>query len=113
MALKHVVLPAPFGPMRPKIWPVSIENETASSATTPPKRIVTSPSLRRLSAIVVLGQRLSYGLGEVGAREGKHIGALRCVSQLRGPATSGQNALWPEDHHHDKRESEQEDALVL
>src|SRR5215470_15186454 len=42
MALKQVVLPAPFGPIRPKISPRYNENATWSSATTPPKRSVTS-----------------------------------------------------------------------
>src|SRR5438093_11270559 len=38
MTLNAVVLPAPFGPIRPAIWPRSTENETSSRATTPPNR---------------------------------------------------------------------------
>src|SRR2546428_623634 len=38
--LKSVVLPAPFGPMRPTIAPSSTSKETASSARMPPKRTV-------------------------------------------------------------------------
>ena len=36
--LNIVVLPAPFGPMKPTMWPAATENETRSSATMPPKR---------------------------------------------------------------------------
>src|SRR5947199_5820393 len=38
MTLNAVVLPAPFGPIRPKIVPSSASSETSSSATMPPKR---------------------------------------------------------------------------
>ena len=47
MTLKAVVLPAPFGPIRPEIWPSSTSNDTPSSATMPPKRRVTSRTSRR------------------------------------------------------------------
>ena len=36
--LNNVVLPAPFGPISPKISPVSTANDTSLTATTPPKR---------------------------------------------------------------------------
>src|SRR4051794_5572763 len=38
MQLKSVVLPAPFGPIRPTMRPGATPNETPSSATMPPKR---------------------------------------------------------------------------
>ncbi len=40
--LNIVVLPAPFGPMRPQMWPSSMLKLRRSSATMPPKRTVTS-----------------------------------------------------------------------
>src|SRR6188768_3359318 len=40
--LKIVVLPAPFGPMSPQMWPSSMPKDSPSRATTPPKRTVTS-----------------------------------------------------------------------
>ena len=46
MTLNAVVLPAPFGPIRPEMWPSSTSNETPSSATMPPKRSVTSRTSR-------------------------------------------------------------------
>jgi len=39
--LKRVVLPAPFGPMRPQISPSATVALNSSSAVTPPKRMVT------------------------------------------------------------------------
>ena len=42
MTLNAVVLPAPFGPIRPEICPDSTSNETPSRATMPPKRNVIS-----------------------------------------------------------------------
>ncbi len=42
MTLKTVVLPAPFGPIRPATTPRSTLKETPSSATMPPNRNVTS-----------------------------------------------------------------------
>jgi hypothetical protein len=41
ITLNAVVLPAPFGPIRPTVSPGSTSNETPSSATMPPKRRVT------------------------------------------------------------------------
>src|SRR6266550_4781382 len=40
MRFTSVVLPAPFGPMRPNAWPGGIPRSTAFTATTPPKRFV-------------------------------------------------------------------------
>src|SRR3954465_13097825 len=42
MTLKSVVLPAPFGPIRPVIVPGSTEKLAPLTAVTPPKRTVTS-----------------------------------------------------------------------
>src|SRR5579885_2808205 len=41
MMLNSVVLPAPFGPISPTIWPCSTSSDTSSIATIPPKRRVT------------------------------------------------------------------------
>src|SRR6202171_3755653 len=42
MTLKRVVLPAPLGPIRATTSPAPTEKETPSSATTPPKRTLSS-----------------------------------------------------------------------
>src|SRR5262249_8241965 len=47
MQLKSVVLPAPFGPMRPTMSPSSMTKDTSLLATRPPKRLVTEASSRR------------------------------------------------------------------
>ena len=46
MQLKRVVLPAPFGPMRPVIAPAATFIETSVSALTPPKDFVTPVQVR-------------------------------------------------------------------
>src|SRR6185503_15790623 len=40
MQLNSVVLPAPFGPMRPTISPASMLNDTSRLASRPPNRLV-------------------------------------------------------------------------
>src|SRR5438128_3490029 len=42
MQLRSVVLPAPFGPMMPRMSPSSTPKLTPASALTPPKRLLTS-----------------------------------------------------------------------
>jgi hypothetical protein len=40
MQLKHVVLPAPFGPINPVMWPSATSKDTSFSAVIPPNRMV-------------------------------------------------------------------------
>ena len=49
-ALKSVVLPAPLGPMMPRISPLRTSNETFCSARSPPKRTDTSFTASRIGA---------------------------------------------------------------
>lgn len=42
MALSSVLLPAPLGPITPKVSPRATSKETEFTATSPPKRTVTS-----------------------------------------------------------------------
>src|SRR5579884_430884 len=51
IALKAVVLPAPFGPIRPTIEWSSTSRETSSSATIPPKRSRACSSVRRATSV--------------------------------------------------------------
>src|SRR5690242_11838423 len=55
MALKQVVLPAPFGPIRPRISPSLMSKETWSRAVRPPNRRVASStsSIGRLATCPV------------------------------------------------------------
>src|SRR5262245_11373266 len=74
--LKIVLLPEPFGPIRPRISPRSTLNDTSLTAVNPPKRLTnpltTSTSGRPFLAIAML-------LGRVGGacREWQHGLALR------------------------------------
>src|SRR5690242_3508874 len=60
MRLKSVVLPAPFGPMRPAISPSLRSKETSATATAPPKAFLSarissmSPSTQRTAAVIIL-----------------------------------------------------------
>ena len=45
----NVVLPAPFGPIRPRISPERTSRSTASTAVRPPKRLVSSLATRTVS----------------------------------------------------------------
>ena len=51
MQLNSVVLPAPFGPIRPQISPRPTSNYTLSSATMPPKRTDTPRTLSRAAVV--------------------------------------------------------------
>jgi DNA-binding GntR family transcriptional regulator len=55
MQFSSVVLPEPFGPIKPKIRPSSRSSETPRSAVTPPKSLATStaPSIARAAGRVV------------------------------------------------------------
>src|SRR6478609_4012307 len=61
MTLKHVVLPAPFGPMRPRISPLLMWKLTSLRATTPPKRRVTSSTSSSRSPSATTGTPMSSG----------------------------------------------------
>src|SRR6516162_9993332 len=90
MALKHVVLPAPFGPMRPKISWGWMAKLTSCRATRPPKRMV-SPSSQRTGSAMFDG--------------------LAPVFELSRATPVRHDALGPEDHHHDEGGAEDQDAV--
>src|SRR5437773_8533885 len=51
MTLNSVVLPEPFGPMRPRMAPLPTSRSSASSATRPPKRTLRPEQERSASLI--------------------------------------------------------------
>src|SRR6478752_6696875 len=61
MTLKQVVLPAPLGPMRPRISPLLMWKLTSLSATTPPKRRVTASTSSSFSPSATAGTPKSSG----------------------------------------------------
>src|SRR3954447_7392012 len=59
MTLNSVVLPAPFGPMRPVIEPGSADSDASLTAVMPPKRTVTPvTSSKAMAGHLGLGDRL-------------------------------------------------------
>src|SRR3954468_7664779 len=94
MTLNAVVLPAPFGPIRPATAPSSTSSETSSSATIPPNRSPTFRRERRATRASVIrssrrciadealvldppGPAAQREVLEVGARLGEREAALR------------------------------------
>src|SRR5262245_55478051 len=88
MRLNRVVLPAPLGPMRPVIWPCSMLQLTRCSASSPPKRLVTSKTSSRCIG-VALCQRCQQRLRllEVGGVKALGETAVDLCQELvrRGP----------------------------
>src|SRR6516165_11839051 len=60
MTLNSVVFPAPFGPIRPTIWPWSTVRETSSIATMPPKRRVTLSTASSATAVTLMALQPFY-----------------------------------------------------
>src|SRR3569833_1316184 len=100
ITLKQVGLPAPLGPMRPRISPLYNLKLTSLRATTPPNRRVTSSTSRSTSSEVCSGDDIDGGL-------------LLPVVQLPGSAPARDQALRAQDHDHDERETDQQRAVVL
>src|SRR5215468_1702608 len=98
MALKQVVLPAPFGPISPKISPSCSVKLTWSRARTPPNRRETLSTSSSAS-----GSTESRG-STYGSLTRCHL--LGAVLQLHGPPAAGDEALWPQDHDQDDHDAE-------
>src|SRR3954447_1089697 len=107
IALKQVVLPAPFGPIRPRISPGRMSNDTSSSATTPPNRIVT---LRRASSASAGAATVSVSVS-VSGMCGSLLQLFKPLVELLGahaaarrehalrPEVGEQHEQHPEDQH--------------
>ena len=81
MTLNAVVLPAPFGPIRPEICPASTSNETPSRATMPPKRKVISRT----------DSNVATEFGSLLRSSGACLGQLQSPSQgSRGAQSAGE-----------------------
>src|SRR6185436_16336454 len=61
MALKSVVLPQPFGPIRPRLAPVASDRSTAPSDSTPPKRTVNPSSCNSIDQPFAEGGKAMHG----------------------------------------------------
>src|SRR6476469_434723 len=111
MTLEHVVLPAPLGPISPRISPSLMSKLTWSSAVTPPNRMVTSSTSssalrtspwRGLLTSAVSGidglplELLDLGLG----------------AQSSSGASWWQQTLWSHVHDQHQRQAEDQQAPV-
>src|SRR5690242_2214655 len=103
MTLKQVVLPAPLGPIRPRISPSLMSNDTELRAVTPPKRIVTSStsSSAARSGFSEDIDRLSFQFLDL---------LLGCDRTPRPPWR--QQALRPPDRQQHQRQSEEHQSVV-
>src|ERR1035438_6480761 len=61
MMANKVVLPAPFGPISPVIWPSGADSDAAFTASRPPKRTETRSTLRRTSTMARVPNRRTSG----------------------------------------------------
>ena len=119
IALKHVVLPAPLGPIRPRISPRLMSNVTASSAVRPPNltvRSLVSSSGLALGGVHLAVQRRQFLVDD--HRLVAHAAAFEssaCVQQLSRRLAVGEQllahreqTLRPEDHQHHQRQAEEQ-----
>src|SRR5208282_1438905 len=70
--LTNVVLPAPLGPISPRISPRSSRIETSSLATRPPKRLVRPRVSRSLAMLSRLPRPLAEETGRAQQEDEKH-----------------------------------------
>src|SRR5690348_95389 len=96
MQLSNVVLPAPLGPMTPRISPLATVALTPLTAATPPKRFVTPFSSRR-AAVSISDRRFAKRSFEV--REAQPTAA---AEEIDDP---------PRSEDHDEYQEEAEDDL--
>src|SRR3954470_25022335 len=88
MTSKSVVLPAPFGPMRPTISPLSTPKETSSRTCRPPKRIE-MPSTAKYDDSGEASVRSMVSVASVLSVRLSGIGAHRLFSALEGALELG------------------------
>ncbi len=92
ITLKQVVLPAPFGPISPRISPRLISKETESSATRPPKRSVTSRMASRVSPTPTSISRSGATTSATSASCLARSSADMCRNSATIPPTAGTSA---------------------
>src|SRR3972149_1852440 len=104
MQLKRVVLPDPLGPMTAWIALSAISRSNWSTATRPPKRLVTLRAESTLVVIDVLSLVAGRGFARRGhARRGCFsLGPCGFV-ELPAPGCLRPQAFRPGQHHHDQQ----------
>src|SRR5665647_577906 len=116
MTLKHVVLPAPLGPMSPRISPSLMWKLTWSRATTPPKRKVTLSTSRIRVLTLCVGSTSGVRLSVMSGIAGRPL--FECFQLLVGlfgtnGAPRGDQTLRAEDGQHHQRQAEDKHPPLL
>src|SRR5437763_10034041 len=110
--LKKVVLPAPFGPMIDTIDLRGMSKLTSSTATSPPKILLT-PEAERIAPSPPAGVGSAVGRSRadvasigLGPRLVEGLVAGHALRHLDLAAALREQALRPREHHHDQQEPE-------
>src|ERR1700755_1502431 len=109
MTLKQVVLPAPFGPIRPRISSSLRVKLTWFRAVTPPNFSTTSSTSSRARGADAPGP-VAWASVRVASLNGGRL--LLTIGELRRTPTVRQQALRSEDHHEDQDETEEHVAVI-
>ena len=89
--LNSVVLPAPFGPITPWIWPRSTASETPSRTTMPPKRLASaSTASKRRAHLDVAPAAAGAGADRPSAPRPHHAWSQGGAWNLAAAYSSGQ-----------------------
>src|SRR6185436_9547681 len=121
--LKNVVLPAPFGPIRPTMRPVGIAKSTSFTAIRPPNTLRTRSAARMTSVAADVGNAGSGSFGEgVAVVTGSGVCVvvldvvLRLVVhplfELRLAARLREEALRPEEHDAEQDDPEDQERVL-
>ena len=112
MTLKQVVLPAPLGPIRPRISPSLMSKLTSSSATTPPNRSVTSSTSRTVAGGASRTQRHPRACVP-SSSAWSFLPRARAPSARPDRAPGREQTLRPEDGQQHQRQAEDQHPAVL
>src|SRR5262245_27271785 len=108
-----VVLPEPFGPIRPSTSFSASANDMLWTATSPPKRLVTSPTSKAVALASGIAA-LPAGEGAAYRSERCVIGALQGHARGREPLVALAQAVFDQPDHavgnevHDQQECDAE-----
>src|SRR6266542_3256850 len=108
IVLKKVVLPAPFGPIRPAIIPFSITKSTLFTATSPPNALVTLRASKRFTVCLPLFRGAAFnGSGVCSGSRGFVFFSMQLFTNL----LAGKQPFGAHSHHNDQRQAKEQKAI--
>src|SRR6266498_1557289 len=108
IVLKKVVLPAPFGPIRPAIIPFSITKSTLLTATRPPNALVTLRASKRFTVFLPLFRAAAFhGRGDCSGRSRFVFVSMQLFTNL----LAGKQAFRAHCHHDDQCQTKEQEAI--